>query len=125
MPGNIGNEADPERASTEGAAMAPPAGTPSSNEQEKQGSSELAKANVQIAINVLEQSLPQLGSDSEEGAAVLKALTILSKNFAGKKSADLSAAEHLQTMAGMPDTIKQQMMKELGSGGGQPPAPGM
>jgi hypothetical protein len=104
--------------------MAPPAGTPAANEHEKKGESEQAKANVQIAIGILEQALPLLGSDSEEGAVVLKALSALSKNFAGKKSADLAAAEHIQTMAGMPDQIRAQMQKELGAGAGAPP-PGM
>jgi hypothetical protein len=132
-----GQELSPERASIPGAdatapgagaAMAPPAGTPSAGEHEKKGESEQAKANVQIAISILEQSLPQLGSDSEEGAIVLKALSMLSKSFAGKKSGDLAASEHLQTMAGMPDSIKAQMMKEMGAGGqqaGGPPAGGM
>ena len=129
-----GQELNPERASIPGSdatapgagtAMAPPAGTPAANEHEKRGAAEQAKANVQIAISILERELPNLGSDSEEGAVVLKALSMLSKNFAGKKSGDLAASEHLQTMAGMPEQIKQQMMKELGAGGGTPPQPGM
>lgn len=124
-----GQELSPERASIPGsdatapgagAAMAPPAGTPSANEHEKKGESEQAKANIQIAIGILEQSLPKLGSDSEEGQVVIKALMGLSKHFAGKKSEDLAAAEHLQTMAGQPDAIKAQMMKELGAGGAAP-----
>lgn len=132
-----GQELSPERASIPGpdatmpgagAPMAPPAGTPAANEQPKSGEAEQAKANIQIAISILEQSLPQLGSDSEEGATVLKALTTLSKNFTGKRSGDLAAAEHIQTMAGQPDAIKAQMMKELGAGAppqGQSPMPGM
>jgi len=103
-------------------AMAPPAGTPAANEHEKKGETEQAKANVQMAVHILEQSLPLLGSDSEEGASVLKALSMLSKSFAGKKSADLVPAEQMQAIAGMPDTIKAQLQKELGAGG--QPQPG-
>jgi hypothetical protein len=129
-----GTELDPQRASIPGAdatapgagaAMAPPAGTPAANEHEQKGVTEQAKANVQIAIKVLDHALSSLGSDSEEGAAVLKALTILSKNFAGKRSEDLAAAEHLQTMAAQPDAIRQQMAKQMGAAGGQQaPPPG-
>jgi hypothetical protein len=104
--------------------MAPPAGTPAANEHERKGITEQAKANVQIAMKILDHAMSSLGSDSEEGITVLKALTTLSKTFAGKKSEDLTSAEHLQTMAGMPDAIKQQMTKELSAGGQQPPQPG-
>lgn len=135
-----GQELNAERASIPGAdatipgagaTMAPPAGTPSAGEPPKQGAAEQAKANVQIAISILEKSLPELGSDSEEGKIVLDVLMKLSKKFAGKKSADLSAAEHMQTMAGMPDAVRQQMAKEMGAGAppaGMPqggPPPGM
>lgn len=121
-----GQVLDQQEPSGEQPPMAPPAGTPAANEHPRSGEAEQAKANVQIAISILEQALPLLGSDSEEGAVVLKALMGLSKNFSGKRSGDLAAAEHLQTMAGQPDAIKQQMMKELGASGGQPaPQPGM
>ena len=128
----LGQELNPERASIPGSdaiqpgagsTMAPPAGTPAANEQEKKGETEQAKANVQIAMSTLEQALPLLGSESEEGSVVLKALTMLSKVFAGKRSQDLTAAEHMQNMAGMPDQIRQQIMKEMGTG--QAPQPGM
>ena len=120
-----GQELNPERASIPGAdatlpgagdTVAPPAGTPAAMEQDKKGVAEQAKANIQIAISILEKSLPELGQDSEEKATVLKVLMMLSKNFAGKKSADLAASEHLQTMAGMPENIKQQMLREIGAG---------
>ena len=121
-----GMSADPSRAGTPGmdvaspgASMAPPAGTPSANEAPAKGETEQAKANVQIAIVLLEQTLPMLGTDSEEGKAVLKALTMLSKSFAGKKSQDLAPAELMQLISGMPDSIKQQMAGEMGGGSPQ------
>jgi hypothetical protein len=114
-------ELDPTRAATPGAdastpesgAMAPPAGSPNLTDQPAKGETEQAKANVQMAINILEQSLPQLGSDSEEGAVVLKALTLLSKSFAGKKSQDLVPAELTQLLSGQPDNIQKQIMAEM------------
>ena len=69
-----GQELSPERASIPGAdatvpgageTMAPPAGSPSASDQLKSGEAEQAKANVQIAISILEKALPSLGSDSE------------------------------------------------------------
>jgi hypothetical protein len=128
-----GQELDPSRAATPGLdatapgageVIAPPAGTPSAPDQEKKGQIEQAKANVQMAINILEKSLPELGSESEEGAIVLKALTTLSKKFSGKKSQDLVPAELMQLFSGQPENIKQQMAKEMGQGSGQPPMPG-
>ena len=127
-------ELDPTRAATQGAekgapdgAMAPPAGSPNLTDQPAKGETEQAKANVQMAINILEQSLAPLGSGSEESAAVLKALTTLSKLFAGKKSADLVPAELTQLLSGQPDNIQKQIMAEMGQKTGQPgsaPMPG-
>jgi hypothetical protein len=106
------------------APMAPPAGTPAMSDQKASGEIEQAKANVQMAMQILEQALPQLGSDSDEGATVLKALSMMSKTFAGKKQQDLVPAELMQLLSGMPDQNKQQVMAEMGKGasqGGSPP----
>lgn len=99
--------------------MAPPAGAPSSPPSEGAGEKEQAKANVQMAIAMLEQNLPRLGSNTPEGAALIKALSLLSKTFGGQKSGDLVPAELMQVMASMPDQHKQQVMAEMG-GGAQP-----
>lgn len=88
---------------------APPSGAPASGEQPASGEKEQAKANVQIALMLLEQTLPQLGSDSDEGKDVLKAISALSKSFQGKKSKDLVPAELMQLMSSMPEEYKQQM----------------
>jgi hypothetical protein len=100
---------------------APPAGTPDAAPQKNSGAIEQAKANVQIALTMLEQTLPMLGSDNDEGKAVLGAITQLSKRFGGKKSGDLAPAEIMQLISSMPDQYKQQIA--AGMGGGKPQAP--
>lgn len=95
-----------------------PSGTPSGDVVKPGGDIELAKANVLIALAHLEKQLPLLGSDSEEGKALLSAISTLSKKFSGKKSEDLAPAELMQLMASQPDSVKQQMMKEMGGGAG-------
>jgi hypothetical protein len=90
-----------------------------------------------IAVAHLEKQLPLLGTDSEEGKALLSALSTLSKKFSGKKSEDLAPAELMQLMSSQPDSVKQAMMKEMaasmqqqqppqgGAPGGGQPQPGM
>lgn len=88
--------------------MAPPAGSPETSEKKPLGEIEQAKSNVQIALTILENSLPIFGGDSDEGKAVHAALGTLYKKFAGKKSAELVPAQLMQMVSGMPDQYKQQ-----------------
>lgn len=94
---------------------APPSGAPASGDQPASGEIEQAKANVQIALMLLEQTLPLMGSESEEGKDVLKAITALSRSFQGKKSKDLVPAELMQLISSMPDEYKK-----AAGGQGQP-----
>ena len=95
-----------------------PSGTPSGDAVKPSGEMELAKANVLMALAHLERQLPLLGSDSEEGKALLSAISTLSKKFSGKKSADLAPSELMSLMGSQPDAVKQAMMKEMGGAGG-------
>lgn len=90
-----------------------PSGTPSGDGAKPSGDIELARANVMIAVAHLEKQLPMLGTDSEEGKALLSALSTLSKKFSGKKSEDLAPAELMQLMASQPDQVKQAIMREM------------
>ena len=90
-----------------------PSGTPSGGDVQPGGDIELAKANVLIALSHLEKQLPLLGSDSEEGKALLSAISTLSKKFSGKKSADLVSAELLSFIKSQPDMVQQAIMKEI------------
>ena len=58
-----------------------PMSTPQPNEGEKQG----AMAQVQMAIDLLEQTLKPFGSETEEGQVILDALKKLSSKFGDKK----------------------------------------
>jgi len=99
-----------------------PSGTPSGGEVNPGGDIEMAKANVLIALSHLEKQLPLLGSDSEEGKALLSAISTLSKKFSGKKSEDLAPSELMSLMGSQPDAVKQAMMKQMaGAAQGIPP----
>lgn len=107
-----------------------PSGTPSGDVVPPEGERQVAMANVMIAVAHLEKQLPLLGTDSEEGKALLSALSTLSKKFSGKKSEDLAPAELMQLMASQPDAVKAQVMKEMaaslqkGQGGPELGGPG-
>jgi len=103
-----------------GAAGSPAGGAPMSTPQPAQGEKQSAMVNVSIAMDLLEQTLPSLGSESEEGRAVLSVLSALSKKFGHTRarSQELVPAELMQLMASMPHG---------GMAGGMPggPAAGM
>ena len=75
-----------------------------STPQPAQGEKQSAMVNVSIAMDLLEQTLPALGSESEEGKSVLQCLTALSKKFghSRSKSQELVPAELMQLMSQMP-----------------------
>lgn len=83
---------------------APPGGAPMSTPQPAQGEKQSAMVNVSIAMDLLEQTLPALGSESEEGRTVLACLSNLSKKFGHTraKSQELVPAELMQLMSSMP-----------------------
>ena len=67
---------------------------------------------------MLEQAISALGSGSEHGAAVLKALHALGPLAAQKDTSDLVPAEILQMVRGMPQMgggtdLQQQIMKQM------------
>lgn len=107
--GDMGVPGVPEgKAPTSPSPIAPPSGAPMSGDVPASGEIEQAKANVQIAMMLLEQSLSMFGSTSEEGKDVLKSLNALSKSFQGKNSKDLAPSEIMQLISSMPDEYKAQ-----------------
>lgn len=99
--------------------------TPMSTPQPAQGDKRSAMVNVSIAMNLLEQTLPALGSESEEGRTVLTCLQTLSKKFGHQqaKSNELVPAELMQLMSSMPQA--GGMTPEAKAMGQQPiPMPG-
>ena len=90
------------------------------------GEKQSAMVNVSIAMDLLEQTLPALGSESEEGQAVLNVLGALSKKFGHTKakSQELVPAELMQLMSSLPQA--GGMSPEAKAMGGKPmPVPGM
>ena len=79
-------------------------GAPMSTPQPAQGDKQNAMVNVSLAMDLLEQTLHALGSESEEGQAILTCLSGLSKKFGHTKakSQDLVPAELMQLMQSLP-----------------------
>ena len=57
-----------------GDAGAPPMSAPMSTPEPKMGNREAAMINVSMALDLLEQSLPALGSETPEGKSILQVL---------------------------------------------------
>ena len=81
-------------------------------QQPPAGEMEMAKANVMTAIKVLEGALPVLGSTSEEGQTVMKALTSLTKIFGESKSGEITPTQIMNMQANVPgDTMPPELMQ--------------
>lgn len=109
-----------------------PMSAPMSTPQPKQGEKQNAMINVSLAQDLLEQTLPALGSETEEGAVILQVLSTLSKKFgeASRKSKELVPAELMQMMHNLPQMggmSPEMKALQAGAGGGGAPGgpPGM
>jgi len=105
----------------------PPTGAPMSTPEPKEGERAAAKINIQIAMDLLQQSLPALGSDTEEGKAIMDTVKSLAKTF-GKPEArtqELIPSEIIQMMQTLPQaagaTPEQKVVQSQPSV--QPPMP--
>ena len=85
-------------------AEVPPMGSPMSTPEPKMGSKEAARINLGMAQDLLEQSLPALGSDSEEGKATLAAISAINKILGARKNKtnELQQSEILQMLQTLP-----------------------
>ena len=79
-------------------------GSPMSTPEPKLGNKEGALVNIGIVIDMLEQSLPAFGADSQEGKVVMDAISKLNKMLGGRKSSvnELQQAEIMQLMQTLP-----------------------
>lgn len=94
----------PEQAGSSADSGTPPMASPMSTPEPKLGSKEAAHINIQMAMDLLEQSLPALGSESDEGQQIMKSLGSLHKVF-GKREAknrELMPSEILQMIQTLP-----------------------
>lgn len=116
-------------AGTKGAPVTPPApGTPSagpvsapmSTPEPKAGEKQNALINVSLAMDLLEQTLPPLGSETEEGQTVLGVLKTLSSKFGAtrSKSKELVPAELMQLMQNLPQAGGASPEQKAMQGGG-------
>lgn len=107
---------------------ASPAASPMVTPQRKEGKIAAAQTNVHIAVNMLEEALPAFGSESPEGATIIKALGTLAKLMGkkGQDSSDLVPAEVKQMVASMPQMgggtdIQRQILQMMQHAGAQKP----
>jgi hypothetical protein len=85
-------------------ASTPPMGAPMSTPEPKMGTREAAMINISMAMDLLEQALPALGSESAEGQKALGALRMMSGLLGGKKekTGELQQAEIMQMLQNLP-----------------------
>ena len=83
---------------------APPMASPMTTPEPKAGNKEGARINVQMAMDLLQQSLPAFGSDSEEGKAILEIMKKLGSTFGAREAQtrELVPAEILQMISTLP-----------------------
>lgn len=113
-----------------GGGMPGPSGTPMATPQKKEGKEEIARVQVHVAMNMLEQALPALGAESKEGRSILKVLSSLAKDFGETDTSDLVPAQMKEMVAGMPQMgggspQQQQILKMMQANAPAriPPAP--
>lgn len=106
-------------ATGDGAPVGAPMTTPQPNEGAQQG----AQVDIALALDLLEKALPAFGSESEEGKAVLAALSGLSRKFGQQrdKAQQLIPAELQQLMQSQQASPELAAMQGQGGGAGAPP----
>ena len=108
-----------------GDAGAPPMSAPMSTPEPKMGNREAAMINVSMALDLLEQSLPALGSETPEGKSILLAIRTMTGLLGPKKekTAELQPAEILQLLQTLPQAGGAS--PEAKAMAGAPAIPGM
>ena len=115
---------------------APPMASPMSTPEPKMGNREASMINISMAMDLLEQALPALGSESEEGQKLLGAVRSLTNIIGAKKSKvnELQPTEIMQMLQNLPQAggatpegkamAQAPMIPGMSAPGGMPP-PGM
>ena len=116
-------------------AEVPPMASPMTTPEPKMGSKDAAQINLGMAQDLLEQSLPALGSDTEEGKAALSAISAINKVLGARKNKtnELQQSEILQMLQTLPQAgggtpegkaMANAPIPGMPPGGGMPPPPG-
>ena len=126
----------PVPAAPEPTDTSPPMASPMSTPEPKMGSKEGAMINIGMAMDLLEQSLPSLGSESEEGQKALNAIRTLTGILGPRKNKtnELQQSEILQMLQTLPQAggatpegkaMAQAPIPGMPQAGGMPPTPPM
>ena len=84
----------------------------------------MGKAQVESAMQILEQAIAQLGSSSKEGAAVIRALNTLATHFNRQEGNELVPSQIMQmASAARPSPMAAMLAQQGGPAGGPPPSP--
>lgn len=85
-------------------AESPPMASPMSTPEPKMGNKEAAMVNLGMAMDLIEQTLPAFGSESEEGQKALQALRSLTTILGPRKNKtnELQQSEILQMLQSLP-----------------------
>jgi len=119
-----------------GEVETPPMASPMSTPEPKMGSKEAAMINLGMAMDLLEQSLPALGSETEEGQKALNAIRVLNGILGQRKNKtnELQQTEILQLLQTLPQAggaspegraIAQAPIPGMPPAGGAPTPPPM
>jgi hypothetical protein len=107
----------------------PPTASPMSTPEPKMGSQEGAMINLSMAMDLIEQALPALGSESEQGQKALAAIRSLTGVIGPRKGKtnELQQSEILQMLQSLPKGVGPDSMGSPPmagpAGGGMPPPP--
>jgi hypothetical protein len=107
----------------------PPTASPMSTPEPKMGSQEGAMINLSMAMDLIEQALPALGSESEQGQKALAAIRSLTGVIGPRKGKtnELQQSEILQMLQSLPKGVGPDAMGSPPmagpAGGGMPPPP--
>ncbi|MGA1024624.1 MAG: hypothetical protein ACO3S8_08080 [Aquiluna sp.] len=94
----------PEAQPSASVVEAPPMASPMSTPEPKLGSREGALINLSMALDLIEQSLPAFGADSDESQKILPAIRALNTVIGPRKNQvnDLQQTEILQLLQSLP-----------------------
>ena len=101
-----------------------PAAAPMAHPTPNEGGKQMGAVTVESAMQMLEQALPSVGSNTPEGGAILDALSKLSKHFNRQKSKDLVPAQLMELARAQKSSPLAGMIQGGGMGGQGTPPPG-
>jgi len=107
-----------------------PMSAPMSTPEPKMGNKEGAMVNISMAMDLIEQALPSLGSESEEGQKALAAIRSLTGLLGPKKqkTGELQQSEIIQMLQNLPQaggaTPEGRAMSQAPAVPNMPPMPG-